>query len=271
MFKPDELTLGNAITTLYQEIKNLGVSDIRVSPDVAELEVAAKQVGKVNSVGEHFRRSLNTLPPEQVLWIGLYDENNQCVTTCGSRLDSSPGWSLQHHIQQYFERTFKAEDGEFVRLSKSTATYASAFSGKSVYVGEGYVHKDWRAKNLLGLAQRLLIISGYLRWSPDLIYGFMRPDKIYKRYHLNWGYSTAKPQALIWEKPPAEENLHDLYFVALGTEGVLRLCQDPLLVGLTRHLGNNKTETLPLDESEMERSGADNEVAHLQHLRSAGQ
>lgn len=271
MFKPDELTLGNAVTTLFQEIKSLGVSDIRVSPSIAELEVAAKQAGKENAVGEHFRRSLNTLPPEQVLWIGLYDENNQCVTTCGSRMDGSPGWSLQHHIQQYFERTFTATDGDSVKLSNASAAFASSFAGTSVYVGEGHVHKSWRSKNLLGLAQRLLIISAYLRWSPDLIYGFMRPDKIFKKYHLNWGYSVAKPQALIWEKPPAATGLHDLYFVGLGTEGVLRLCQDPLLAGLNRRLENNKTETSHRAESEMERSDVDSVAKRRQHLRSAEQ
>ena len=244
LFKPDELSLGTAVSKLQAEIHSLGIADIRVSKEVAELEVAANQAGKANFVGEHFRRTLNTFAPDHVLWIGLYDENDRCVVTCGSRLDYASGWSLQHLIQQYFERVFQSEDGEPVSLSKASVSCVSTFTGKSVYVGEGHVNKGYRGRNLLALAQRLLIISAYVRWDPELIYGFMRPDKIFNNYHLDWGYSVAKPTAIIWEKPPAEASLHDLYFVGLGVEGVRRLCSDPLLVGLSRSRESSRTESL---------------------------
>jgi len=210
---------------------NEGVAEIRVSDSVQELELAAAQAGKANLVGEHFRRELNTLPPGQVLWVGLFNEPGVCVTTVAAKLDEHSGWSLQQQIVSYFERAFDADDGSKVILAKGSASYAGGLTGTSVYVGEGHVHKDWRGKNLLALAQRMLILLAFNEWRPQTIYGFMRPDKIRKKYHLNWGYSIERPNAVIWRKPPAQKDLRDLHFVALGTEGVCRLCQDPLLAG----------------------------------------
>ncbi|MBG6143590.1 hypothetical protein IWQ51_001713 [Labrenzia sp. EL_142] len=270
LFKPNSLELAKAVARLDQAIRETGISDIRVNNEVSELELAADQAGKTNGVGEHFRRSLNTLPPNQVLWIGLFDDENKCVTTCACKYENCTGWSLQHLIRQYFERTFRTEDGEYVKLTSGSTSFVSTAKGAFVYVGEGHVQKKWRSKNLLALAQRLLILAAYMRWEPDLIYGFMRPDKIRDRYHLNWGYTVARPNALIWEKSPAEPSLHDLYFVGLASEGVCRLAANPLLIGHSTHRASSTLEKPPLDQSRKGESGADSEVAEELHRLSVG-
>lgn len=243
LFEPSAIDLSRAISRIETAILDEGVSEIREYKEVSELEIAARQVGKPNLVGEHFRRELNTLPPEHVLWVGLHDRSGQCVTTVAAKLDCHGGWSLQQNINFYIERVFDAGDDAKVTLKTGSASYAGGITGKSVYVGEGHVHKDWRGKNLLGLAQRMLILMAYNKWHPEIIYGFMRPDKIARKYHLNWGYSMEKANAVIWQTAPAQGDLNVLHFVALGPEGVCRLCQDPLLMGFDRLPSNSKAET----------------------------
>ncbi|MTH95414.1 hypothetical protein [Roseibium sp. RKSG952] len=252
--------MAKAVCELDGAIKKLGVSDIRLSSDVEELEFSSAQAVAGSSISEHFRRSLNTLPPNQLLWVGLYDDRGECIGTCASKYEDGRGWSLQQLITQYFERVFLAEGGGKVRLASGSTAFAGMVSGTTVYVGGGYVSRAWRGRNLLGLCQRLLILTAFSKWQPDIVYGFMRPDKIQQNYHLNWGYSIAKPVALIWDKKPEQTDLHNLYFVGLGAEGICRLASDPMLTGHSIHHVSNTSRMSHPGPSRMEVSISGNEV-----------
>ncbi|WP_420415257.1 hypothetical protein [Roseibium sp.] len=242
LFKPDHLLISRAISTLEKTIIESGIAEIRLSSDMAELEVAAEEANKHPVASEMFERAFFTLPPNQLLWIGLYDEKNKCVCTCACKYEDIGTWSLQHHMNEYIERTWPGvgDPGTFCKIKKGSGTYASSVNGKTVYVGYGHVEPEWREKNLLGLSQRLLLLSAFYQWEPRILYGFMRPSMISKGYHLNWGYSLSCPKAFIWENPPEAPDMRDLCFVAVGTEGIRLLASDPLMVGTNRRLESMK-------------------------------
>ncbi|MBO9458996.1 hypothetical protein [Labrenzia sp. R5_0] len=251
IFNVSEFSLMRAVHELVTKVEAIDNLEVRFSRSVAELKQCAIQSGKKNIVGEHFAQELNTLPPSQVLWIGVFDSEDNCIATCASKFEDFRGWSLQQQIIAYFERVFRTADNKPVQLEHSAAEYAGVVCGKTVYIGEGHVKPEYRSHNILGLIQRALILQAHFHWRPDLVYGFMRPDKIRKRYHLNWGYTLALPALLHWRTPPADASLHNLYFVAVGPEGIARLAADPLLAGWSRPSGNSKQGTpLPAPSSE---------------------
>lgn len=238
-----------AVHTLCAKVESFGDLEVRFSSNVPEFKMAALAAGKANVVGEHLKKELNTLSPNDVHWIGVFDAKDKCIATCAAKFENFKGWSLQHQIVSYFERVFVGANKEPATLEKDSLNFAGVVSGSSVYIGEGHVNPEYRANNILGLIQRALIISAYWRWRPDIVYGFMRPDKIRKKYHLNWGYTVARPALLIWKNPPADESLHNLYFVAVGPEGVSRLSQNPLLAEWEPPYANNTQKTEPRDPS----------------------
>ncbi|WP_156958952.1 hypothetical protein [Labrenzia sp. DG1229] len=243
LFKPNDLKISEAISSLNKELKTLGAAEVMVANEVTDFEVATRQVGKPNLVGEHFRRSLNTLPPDQVLWAGAYDEDGSCVCTVASQYLPFEDRSLDRHLIDYFERCFDAEDGGKVEMGRGSFAFLGLTGGPFVYVGEGHVREDMRGSNFLGHLQRLLILSAYWRWRPNLIYGFMEPRMIKRKYHTTWGYSFAHPSGVIWKKRPKMEVWRDPYFVGLASEGICRLAEDALEVGSSQRRANNKTET----------------------------
>ncbi|MGV2975651.1 hypothetical protein AB1P65_09360 [Roseibium alexandrii] len=257
LFQPNDLKVADAISTLYRQICSLGAADVVVANEVAEFEVAAQQVGKTNQVGEHFKRSLNTLPPSHVLWAGVYDHDGSCICTVASRFQDIQGRSLERHLAEYLERTFEDEDGGKVALQRGSLSGFALIEGPFVYVGEGFVRNDSRGKNYLGLLQRMLIISAYHKFRPNLIYGFMTPRMIRMRYHTNWGYSIARPCGLIWDRQPKNSDWRSPYLVGLASEGICRLVEDPLMAGLSRHRESTQTDTSAQPYSEMAAQAAD--------------
>ncbi|MEP2841522.1 hypothetical protein [Roseibium sp.] len=269
IFRPNELMISNAISTLYRELISLGAADVIVANEVAAFELATEQVGKPNLVGEHFRRTLNTLPPDQVLWAGVYDSSGECACTVASQHLPFADRSLERHVIEFFERCFEAEGGGNVEIRRGSFAFLDLAAGPFVYVGEGHVRSDARGKNYLGLLQRLLILSAYYKWQPNLVYGFMEPRMIQRGYHTNWGYSIARPSGVIWQKQPAMSVWRDPYFVGLASEGICRLVEDPLMHGSARRSENSKTETNIHKLSETAVSDADNEVAQAERQKSA--
>ena len=244
IFKLEGLVMARAITTLENELKRLGVSDIHISNEVAEFEVAVAQVGKTNLVGEHFRRELNTLPPSHVMCAGAYDETGSCICTVAAQYQDIKGRSLQRHLIDFFERTYASENGGLVVLKSESLAFVGLEEGPFIYVGEGFVRADLRGSNFLGILQRLLILSANMCWpNTQLTYGFMTKRMIDWNYHINWGYSTARRAGLMWQKAPQNTDWRSPYLVALSSEGLCRLAEDPLLGGLSRRSESSKKET----------------------------
>lgn len=256
VFQPNDLTVVDAISSLQRELNALGLV-AQTANEVTDFEIATKQVGKPNQVGEHFRRSLNTLPPDHVLWAGAYDNDGNCACTVASQHLPFSGRSLDRHLIDYFERCFDAEGGGKVEIDRGSFAFLGLAEGPFVYVGEGHCRDDARGKNVLGLLQRLLILSAYWRWRPKLIYGFMEPRMIARNYHTNWGYSFQRSAGIIWKKMPAISVWRDPCFVGLASEGVCRLAEDPLMGGSSLRHANSKIETNIHKLSGKERLAAD--------------
>ncbi|QFS98856.1 hypothetical protein FIV06_15620 [Labrenzia sp. THAF191b] len=246
----DVLRMAGAITSLERQIRQCGVAEVRMSQDVDQLAKAETECGKT-SVGEHLRKSINTLPPGRVHWIGAFDENGKCVATCASRFDDISGWSLQRFMHEFWTRSFPGEDGQPAKLAPHACNFAARYTGSFAYIGEGAVRKSHRGRNLLGLVQRTLILSVWFLWRPSLIYGYMRPPMIDAGYDLNWGYTIRVRHAHDWENPPLQKDLLDLVFVAVGVEGIHRLVSQEQLADPFRLEKNSSLEkALPASSQE---------------------
>lgn len=238
----DIVRMAGAITSLERRIRQNGVAEVRMSQDIDLLAHAEAECGK-DHVGEHLRKTVDTLPPGRVHWIGAYDDAGKCVATCASRFDDIHGWTLQRYMHEFWSRAFPGENGQPAKLAPHACNFAARYSGSFAYIGEGAVHRDFRGRNLLGLIQRTLILSVWFLWRPALVYGYMRPPMVDAGYDLNWGYTIRVRHAHHWENPPAQKDLHGLVFVALGEEGIHRLVSQELLEDPFRPETNSRPGT----------------------------
>jgi len=245
----NKLDLVNAVSELEACIKQAGVAKLRLSYDVGEFEMVATLTGKGHA-GEHLRRSLNTLSPNQVLWIGAYDSTDRPVATIAARYDDVRGWTLQRFVREFWSRAYRTEDGSHARLSENTSQFAKAYTGPFVYIGEGFVADGWKDRNLSIYLLRLIMLLAYDEWRPNLIYGWMRPYHVLSGLTAKWGFTICYQKGLTWEVPPARKDWHDLHFVALDKAGIFQLIMDPAPVWLRDGRRNSRPETGPRNVSQ---------------------
>lgn len=223
----DRMGLFDAVSALKRHALDSGATRVEISYSIHDFERAIKTAGK-GELGEHFKRSLHTLPPNMVCWIGAFDADGAAIAVVGARRDIVSGWTLQKHIRESWERTYRAEDGDPVKLQDDSCAYASAIEGDFVYIGDGWVTEAARGKNLLATIQKALILSVFDEWRPSLVYGWMRPILVARGLSIAWGYSIAHRKGISWIRPPAQKDLEELYFVACDQHGIRSLIRDPI-------------------------------------------
>lgn len=223
----DRMKLFDAISALKLKALEAGASKVAFSTSIGELDEAISAVGK-GCLGEHFNRSLHTLPPNLVCWIGAFDDCNRPIAVVGARRDVVQGWTLQRHIKEIWERTCDSEDGSPVELAYGSCDFAANTQGDFAYIGEGWVNKDWRGGNLLATIQKALILNIFDEWRPALVYGWMRPKLVLAGKSIQWGYCITHRQGITWRKPPAQADYSELYFVACDQQGIQSLIRDPV-------------------------------------------
>ncbi|WP_306147213.1 MULTISPECIES: hypothetical protein [unclassified Roseibium] len=212
-----------------QVLSVAGVTRIRLLYEVAEMECVANIIGK-GVLGPHFARSMNDISPGHLMVMVAYagDEHSERpVGMVAARYDDKPGWDLKDFLSAHWSRLYPSEKaGEFAEFLPESCLYAQGITGPFSYIGDGWISKEFRGSDLLGLIQKLLIMLAYDEWKPALTYGWMRPDKVLKGYAARWGYSMVYPRGIEWRVPPAQIDLRDVYFVGVDQVGIRQMVLD---------------------------------------------
>lgn len=203
-----------------------GVESIRLLNQISEMELVSQQIGK-GCLGPHFARNMNDIPPGHAMIIAAYNAEGVPVGMCGARYDDRPGWDLKDFLSAHWSRMYPADEpGQFAEFMSDSCMYASGITGPFSYIGDGWIAKDYRGGDLLGLIQRLLILLAFDEWKPELTYGWMRPDKVLAGYAARWGYTIVYPRGIEWRIPPKQVDLRDVYFVGIDRRGIRQTVKD---------------------------------------------
>lgn len=228
----NKLELQEATNILKERIYSLdGVHRVRLHHRIREMETVAELVGK-GALGPHFARNMNDIPPGHVMLIVAYDIDDNPIGMVGSRFDDKPGWDLKDFLAAHWSRLYPAEgEGQYAQFSPESCHYAEGLNGPFTYIGDGWIKEGHRGGSMLALIQRWLILLSYDEWKPELIYGWMRPDKVLAGYAARWGYSMVYPRGIEWRIPPKQKDLRDVYFVGVDTVGIHQMIRDLVCEG----------------------------------------
>lgn len=232
-FPIDKIRLQEAVNALTARLDEIGQVQLRFRNDVEGLEEAHRALGK-GETGEHFRRGLDTLPPNRMFWL-LAEMDGEPIGTVAARCDES-AWPLQTFVKNYWERTFPGEGNhQFVRIADGSPQPAAEYeAGRFVYLGEAVTKESLRSRNLSIILVRLALIFGFDEWRPSIAYGWMRDWHAYHGLHVRWGFNRCDNNAFEWQIPPAEEDYRDLAFLACTYSGFQTLLRHPAPVEVFR-------------------------------------
>lgn len=215
----NKLDLVLAIAHLRDLACSVDVREIAYSNDLRDLQKVCESL-KGHAPGEHFRRSLHTIPPSRVIWISATSYSGNIVGLVAARLDEISGWTLQEYIHEHFARCFRSEGGGPISLVPESSGFASKYTGPCAYLGEGYVHDNWRNRGLITHLVRLLMLLAYDEWKPTVLYGWMRKRHAITGMATKWGFTEIVPMALEFDGCPDDLELTTAYFVGCDGNGI---------------------------------------------------
>lgn len=260
-FPIDKLKLNEAVVVLLGKLNEIGDVKLRFRNDIDGLEEAHRQLGK-GQTGEHFRRALDTLPPNRMFWLEAKMDDN-LIGTVAARYDVS-SWTLQEFVKNYWERAFDAdgpldESGRYskVRIAEGSPEAAADYRGGFAYLGEAVTRADLRGQNLSIVLVRLALLFSFDEWRPSIAYGWMRDRHAYKGLHVRWGFNRCEANAFDWLRPPLEKDWRSLAFLVCDHRGFLSLLSHPAPDGAFRTGKSNSAENGNRPSPEQAKSNGD--------------
>lgn len=236
----DKLMFHDAIAALRAESEKIGSVTLKFSNDVEQLEQAHEILGK-GETGEHFRRALDTLPPNRFFWLGAYMDGS-VIGTVAARCDDS-SWPLQRFVKNYWERSFEGEGAARVKVAPDSPEAAADYTGRFAYLGEAVTDEKIRNRNLSYVLVRLAMLIAFDEWKPNVVYGWMRDAHAYRGLATRWGFNRCEPSALEWVVRPAQTDWHNLAFLTCDQAGFHRLMKNPAPAALFQARTNIQAET----------------------------
>jgi hypothetical protein len=244
-YQIDKIAFNKAVSLLIAEAQKIADVEIRFSSDIEAMEDAQKELGR-NETGEHFHRSIDTLPPNRFFWLGAFIDN-QVYGTVAARCDES-SWTLQEYAKAYWERAFEAEEGgrsERVSIVKGSPEAARKYKGRFAYLGEALTREGFRSRNLSYVLVRLALLFSFDEWRPAIAYGWMRDWHAYRGLGIRWGFNGCSYSALEWLVKPKKKDWHNLAFLTCDDLGLKKLMTDPAPETLFRAQKSTRKETEP--------------------------
>ena len=221
----NRLDMSLAIQGYWADLVAAGCARVEVGRSVEAFEDVVSQFEKPE-VGANLSRKVNTLPPNQVMWVCCRDAADKPVATMAARYDIVGGWDLSEFLKEYLERIFEGDGGRPVRIRADALDYICDVQGPWVYIGEGHVNNDWRGRDISTNLIRLLMLLSFDEFKPTLTYGFMRKPLIHKGVNTQWGWHNTIENAVSWINPPARKDLRSLYFVSCDPKGIARIAKN---------------------------------------------
>lgn len=261
-FPIDKLKLNEAVVALLGKLDEIGDVKLRFRNDTQGLEEAHRQLGK-GQTGEHFRRALDTLPPNRMFWLEAR-LGGDLIGTVAARYDES-SWTLQEFVKNYWERAFDAEGpldeiGRYpkVMIAPGSPEAATDYRGGFAYLGEAVTRTELRGQNLSIVLVRLALLFAFDEWRPRIAYGWMRDRHAYKGLHVRWGFNKCEANAFEWLRPPLETDWRSLAFLVCDQRGFRSLLSHPAPEGAFRTEKNNSAKNANRPSPEPAELGDDN-------------
>ncbi|MBG6158242.1 hypothetical protein IWQ52_004282 [Labrenzia sp. EL_159] len=226
-FQLDKIAFNKAINALLAEALRIADLEIVFSRDMHAFEAAQNKLGR-KEPGEHFRRSIDTLPPNRFFWVGAL-EGDEIVGLVAARCDES-AWTLQEFAKAYWERAFEAEAGESgnrVKVLDGSPVAGQSYRGTFAYLGEALTREGDRNKKLSYVLVRLGLLFAFDEWRPEIAYGWMRDWHAYRGLHTRWGFNGCNYSALEWYVRPIETDWHNLSLLTCDEVGLRNLIRNP--------------------------------------------
>ncbi len=220
----NKVELWQSAGRLEEAMRSLGISKIRYSTDQKELADAVTLMGK-GALGEHFKRSLNTLAPSNFMWIGAEDKDGNVVATIAARLDDTGSWSLKRFLVEHFCRVIDGEGGEPAQVNPGSAAFAENIFGKTVYIGETFCERDWRKVGLATMIAKYMILITWDEWKPEIIYAWIRRKQVESGAAVIWGATETYETPLMFDAPLADPDWADTFFVGVRRIGIHQMIQ----------------------------------------------
>lgn len=256
-FHLNKIAFNRAVNALLAEALSIGNLEIAFSRDMEAFEAAQNKLGR-KEPGEHFRRSIDTLPPNRFFWLGAF-EGDEIWGLVAARCDES-AWTLQEFAKAYWERAFEGEAGESggrVKVVDGSPVAAQAYRGTFAYLGEALTREGDRNKKLSYVLVRLGLLFAFDEWRPEIAYGWMRDWHAYRGLSVRWGFNGCDYSALEWDVHPIERDWHNLSLLTCDEVGLRNLIRDPAPTTLFADRKNNRTEKACRPSTEPEEPAAD--------------
>eukprot|EP00903_Cladosiphon_okamuranus_P001619 g1617.t1 len=128
---------------------------------------------------EHFSVLYQAILPPRGFWMMLVAPNGEVVATVAARLDDLGEATLADHWKMILPIVYKDAVGEPVSLKERQPSFCHEASGRVVYLGEMWVHSDWRRSGIGSDFARLVQIRAFRRFYPiSHLYVWMRTNEV---------------------------------------------------------------------------------------------
>ena len=218
------LNMTRAIETIRETLSARGLT-VRESRDFRRFEQTINEFPD-KTVSEQFRLDQFELYKENAFWIGVYDQNKQCISALALRVENLGGRSLSSHWRDQQKRIYCKPN----KIGKRHAPSAKRIQGKVCYGGDFVVHPDHMGRDS-GSTVFMGFLMAALIFDADWIYGLMNEKLANSGFPNRCGFTVQEPSGTDWKQEPAGINGRD-WLVATNRKNMLhraRLIADGVL------------------------------------------
>ncbi|NBN78704.1 hypothetical protein GWI72_10540 [Microvirga tunisiensis] len=220
--------LMEAYARLRQGLVDLGLR-LEEGADFSHAVAFAMEMGRTG-LTEHFSPDLNTYTPPGAFWLRAIDATGATVALAAARLDDLGPMTLADYWRLYWRRCYPGPDGR-CELAAAQPAFSAAVSGRVVYMGEMWVHPDWRGRGVAALFAPAIQMLSLARWEPDWLYVWMRPGLYGAGFdNLTCAFSRVYLRGIRWAVPPT--TVDDDLCVALNSRADAEYWAELIAAGL---------------------------------------
>ncbi|MCK7611993.1 GNAT family N-acetyltransferase [Roseibium sediminicola] len=156
---------------------------------------------------EHFSVKFQAITPPRGFWMMLVAPEGEVVATVAARLDDLGESTLADYWKLILPIVYRDAYGAPVSLRERQPSFVQEATGRVIYLGEMWVHPDWRKTGIGSDLAKLVQLRAFRRFSPvNALYVWMRPREIKGGFASSCGFQTLIENAINWDRPPAERD-----------------------------------------------------------------
>ncbi|WP_085905869.1 hypothetical protein [Kiloniella majae] len=213
--------LSFCLSAIKEQLEGYGIG-IETSEDFEEFQSVCAGADRRHSISEPFSPEYFDILPKEGVWMRGYDHNGKTIHTSALRINDLGDVTLAEYWLKQLKRLHGGQP------AKTSCPGAKKITGKVVYQGDVWLHKDHRGNDLGGLFFKLGLVTALLKWDPDYVYGFVAEKLIFKGFAARGGYVHCEPAGSHWSQTPNVDPKD--WLVWMGKDDVHYLAEQPMTV-----------------------------------------